>query len=362
MKVTVLGSGNGGCAVAAEMAIKGVEVAIFDFESFPKNIEAIQSRGGVVAEGKLEGFAEMSYAGHDIEKAVEGSSFIIVVGPAYSIEAFAHEVKPYLTKDQIVCVCPSSGGGAIVFKKALGEELDEEGQIVCETSTLPYACRSYEPGKVNVYHKVEGGIYLATIPGSAAQTTYEQFRKLYPNVEKARSLLMTMLQTGNSIIHPAITLLNASRIESTKGDFCFYEDGATPAAGRLMKAIDDEKQQLSDLLDIGLIRDPHVKILQKYNVDESYENGYRTAPGFKGIKAQSQLDHRYFHEDVGFGLVFISELAKQVGMQTPAIDSVIHIVSVIVKRDYRSEGKLTPKTLGIDRYSTDELKKLFRQF
>lgn len=361
MKLSILGSGNGGCAVAADMALSGHEVSLFDFDCFPTNIEAIKEQGGIDCKGKVEGFAKLSYVGYDIEKAIEGAEFILAVGPAYSTAGFAKAVKPFLKFGQIVCVCPSSCGGAIVFKRTLGVELDNEEYIVCETSTLPYACRSYEPGKVNVYHKLKGGLYFAALPAKSAKKAFDLFSILYPHAVKARSLLMTMLQTGNNIIHPSITLLNASRIESTNGDFYFYEDGATPAAGKLMKALDDEKLKLSDVLDIGLIRDPEVKILQEYNHEESYENGYRTAPGFKGIKAQSQLDHRYFNEDVGYGLVFISELSRQVGLKTPVIDAIILLASTIMQNDYRQNGILTPKTLGIDKHSIDELKDIFNQ-
>lgn len=361
MKVAVLGSGNGACAVAADLALLGHEVSLFDFDSFTVNIDAINLQGGIYCKGKIEGFAKLKYAGHDIQKAIESAEFILAIGPAYSTSAFAQAVKPHIRSEQYICVCPSSCGGAIVFKRTLGYELEDKNMVVSETSTLPYACRCYEPGKVHIFHKLSGGVYFAALPAEYANDALNRFRLLYPNIVLAKSLLMTMLQTGNNIIHPAVTLLNASRIESTNGDFYFYEDGATPAAGKLMKALDDEKMQLSDKLDIGLIPDPTVKIQQGYCIEESYENGYRTAPGFRGIKAQSRLDHRYINEDVGYGLVFISELSKQAGLATPVIDSVILLFSTIMQRDYRKEGALTPKSLGIDKYSTEQLKSLFRQ-
>ena len=66
MNVAVLGSGNGGCAVAFDFAAHGHQVSLFDFERFPRNIRAIQDRGGIHAEGELSGFAPVVYAGHDV--------------------------------------------------------------------------------------------------------------------------------------------------------------------------------------------------------------------------------------------------------------------------------------------------------
>jgi opine dehydrogenase len=360
MRIAVLGSGNGGCAIAADMALAGHEVSLFDFKQFSVNIDTIKSQGGLHASGKIEGVAKLSYVGNDIGEAVRNAELIMVVSPAYGIPKFAIAVKPFLKPGQIVCIVPSSCGGAIVFKKSLGVELNDENYIVCETSTLPYACRCYEPGNVYVYHKLKGGLYFAALPPKSSEHAFNRFATLYPYAVRATSLLMTMLQTGNNIIHPSITLLSATRIESPE-DFLFYEEGATPAAGTLMEALDNEKLMLSEILGIGLIPDPKVKLLQGYNDEENYENAYRTAPGFKGIKAPTQLDHRYLNEDVGFGLVFISELAKQVGLKTPVIDAVILLASTIMKKDYRKDAKLTPAVLGIDKYSVEELKALFSQ-
>ena len=359
MKITVLGSGNGGCAIAADLALSGNEVRLFDFERFGKNIQSIQERGGIEVTGKVKGFAKLNYAGFDVEKALDGAELIFVVGPAFSISPFAKEVKPYLKKDQIVIVCPSSCGGAIIFKSELGLTLDDEDYVITETSTLPYACRIIEPGKVEVFHKLTGGVYISALPGKFTNKVYKTFKTIYPGSEPAKSIFKTMLQTGNTIIHPAVTLLNTGRIESTNGDFFFYEDGATPAVGRLMKAMDEEKIAISNVLDAGLLPDPAVKLLQEYSTEESYENGYRSAPGFKGIKAQSQIDHRYFNEDVGYGLVFISKLGKQIGVSTPITDAMILIVSQVMERDYMEESALTPQKLGIDKLSVPEMKCIF---
>ncbi len=359
MKIAVLGSGNGGVTVAADWSLNGHEVRLFDFEKYSANIDAINKNGGIYANGHVEGFAKLAYAGSDIKKALSGAELFFVVGPGYSTEAFGRACKPYLKKEQIVSICPSSCGGSIIFKTALVLSIDDENYVISETSTLPYACRVTEPGKTTVYHKLTGGLYIAVMPSKQIDKVYKIFKLVYPDALPVKSIFMTMMQTGNNIIHPSVTLLNASRIESTKGDFLFYEEGASPATGKLMEALDKEKLALSDKLEAGLIADIKVKIYQGYNQIEDYEIGYSTAEGFKGIKAQSQLDHRYLNEDVGYGLVFMSELGKQIGVETPVMDAMILITSIIAKRDFRKEEARTMKTLGLGHYTLDELKKIF---
>jgi opine dehydrogenase len=87
----------------------------------------------------------------------------------------------------------------------------------------------------------------------------------------------------------------------------------------------------------------------------NYGSGYREAPGFQGIGAQPQLDHRYLNEDVGYGLVFMSRLAQQVGVKTPTMDSIIQITSVLMGRDYAAEALRTPESLGIGGRSAEDL-------
>ena len=96
-------------------------------------------------------------------------------------------------------------------------------------------------------------------------------------------------------------------------------------------------------------------IVQGYMQSDDYQTGYSSAPGFRGIKAQSKLDHRYLNEDVGYGLVFMSELGAFLGVDTPVMNSVIEIASCIMGHDYRRKGARTLDTLGLRASSVDEL-------
>jgi opine dehydrogenase len=157
------------------------------------------------------------------------------------------------------------------------------------------------------------------------------------------------------VIHPAVTLLNAALIERTHGDFLFYEEGVTPAVGRVMEAIDSERIKIGEKLGVRIIPDPELGVMQGYMAEAQYCTGYSTAPGFKGIGAQSQLNHRYLHEDAGYGLVFLLDLAKSIGVETPHINSLLDIASIVSQRDYRKEAVRTLKGIG---YSIEEVKKL----
>ena len=355
MRITVLGAGAGGTAVAFDCAAHGHEVRLFDFAAFPENIAAIAEAGGIHAGGDIEGFAAIAYSGHDIDAALDGAELIYAVGPAYSTEPFGKAVAGKLSPGQTVIVTPGSCGGALAFKMAAGLAVSDDTVRVAETSTLHYAVRLTEPGHIRVFLKLKAGNLLAALPGSNTQPILDLIADVYPSMEAADSVLQTSLQNANPIIHPSVTLSNAARIEMTGGDFLFYEEGVSDSVGRLIEALDEERIAIGQRLGITVLPDPEMGMRQGYMLADNYGQAYREAPGFLGIGAQPELDHRYLHEDVGYGLVFMSSLGEQLGVATPSIDAVIEIASIVMARDYRADAPRTPATLGISSLSAEEL-------
>lgn len=351
MKICIFGAGNGGLAYAFDFTQAGHDVRLCDFEAYAKNLNDIKDIGGIRAEGELEGFVTPAYVGTDLETAITDAELIILCGPAYSTQPMAEAIRPYVNQGQLILVSPSSCAGAIVCKNALGVDLQDAAYPVAETSTLPYAVRVIDKAHIHVYLKLKGGLRMASLPESSLDSFMEIMGPLYPALEAVSSVWQTSLGNANPVIHPAVTLVNAARIEQTQGDFFFYEDGVSDAAGKLIQALDNERIAIGKALGIAIDTDPVVGVQQGYMAEDNYTTGYRNAPGFIGIRAQSSLENRYFTEDVGYGLVFLTDLAKTVGVETPVMDSVITIVSVLMSSNYKKEAARTVASLG---FSTKE--------
>ena len=210
-------------------------------------------------------------------------------------------------------------------------------------------------GAINVFLKLKTDVFLAALPRAGTDWLYDLVKDVWPAVEKAESVMQTSLQNGNPVIHPAVTLLNAGLLERTGGGFLFYEEGVTEGVGRLIEAVDNERLAIAAALGATVFSEPAMGVRQGYMLEENYSTGYSTAPGFLGIQAQSQLDHRYLTEDVGYSLIFLTDLAARLGVPTPVMDSVITIASVVLGRDFRAEGTRTLSTLGLDGLSPEQL-------
>ena len=361
MKIAVLGSGNGGCAVAADCALHGHDVRLFDFEAFPEQIAAIRAAGasegvgGVIqTTGDVDGRAVLTYVGHDLARAVADTDLVYVVAPTYATQAFGDAYREVVKPGRHVVVCPGTNGGALAFKQALGLEPGDPTVVVSETSTLPYACRLTGPARLHVFLKLDDGLFLASLPSGSAEEACDLLGDVYPGVIVYQNVFQTILQNGNNVIHPAVSLLNVARIEGPDG-FLFYEEGVTQGVGRLMQAVDQERLAIAEALGTPILSEPAVGVQQGYMTEENYDTAYSRAPGFLGIEAQTTLEHRYLTEDVGYGLILLTELAQVAGVATPVMDALITVVSAVLGRDLRQNAQRTLDSLGLGGLGPSEL-------
>ncbi|MEI2775806.1 MAG: NAD/NADP octopine/nopaline dehydrogenase family protein [Tetrasphaera sp.] len=358
MRVTILGSGNGASAAAFDWASHDHHVAMWDFPEFDTNIAAIAASGSLRCTGKLEGSAPIAYAGHDLAVALDGAELALLVGPAYATAAMGAALRPHLRPDLAVVALPGSCGGAFVLKEALGLDVRAERHLIGETQTLPYGTRLLEPGLVRITTRVRDGLLVAALPRARTEELRAKLLPVWPGFEAADSVLQTTLQNGNPVIHPAIMLLNACRIENTAGDFFFYTDGVTTASARLIEAVDKERAAVGAALGITIVPDPVMGLRQGYMGDATYLSGYNQGVGFATSRAPATLDFRYLVEDVGYGLVFLSELARRLQVPTPSVDAIIQLASVVLDRDFRAEAARTPDSLGFGDFTPEELRAL----
>ena len=359
MRIAVLGSGNGGCAVAFDCGRHGHEVSLFGFEEFgiADKAAGIARHGGLVGTGAFSGTQPLRYVGSDMARVLDGAGLVYVTGPAQATEPLAAAARPHLTREQPVVVMPGSCLGALAFKGALGVAPSDLSWVIAETSTLPYACRITEPGVVHVFHRLRDGVYLAALGRDSGATTrvLDLVRDVFEMIQPAASVLETTLQNGNPVIHPAVTLTNAALIDRTGGDFLFYEEGVTTASGRLIAAVDAERLRIARSLGADVLSEPAIGVTQGYMMEENYTTGYSQAPGFLGIKAQDSLENRYLTEDVGFSMLLFRELAARTGVATPAMDAVVTLTSIVLDRDLVAEAPRTLSGLGLGEASREDL-------
>lgn len=359
-KFAVLGTGNSGQAFAADITLKGFSVNLAEVPEFEANLQAIEKKGGIEISGESSnGFAKLNMITTDIEAAVKGVDIIIIGGSAFAFEPFCRAAAPYFEDGQFILF--TSNFGAMQFrqwKKAFGIDADV---TPVETMSLIYATRAAEPGKVAVLG-LKSTLPVAALPASRTEDFLTRIKPVFPQFSAAENVLFTSLNNLNPIVHPPMVLFSAGRIESMGGKgWNLYAEGATESVAKVMEAMDRERMSLlKGAGGTGIsINAAFEALYSEYSVGKSsFSEMLRKSPihGDPAFPAPDSIDSRYLTEDLPFGLTPWSSIGRQWAIPTPTVDAVIRIASIMLEKDYFTEG-LTAETLGIEGMSPEELRK-----
>ena len=88
--------------------------------------------------------------------------------------------------------------------------------------------------------------------------------------------------------------------------------------------------------------------------------GQRIVQGYgrQAFPEPDSLTHRYFTEDIPFGLVTWSSLAKQIGLPLPLTDAFIRISGILCDTDFEATGR-TARVLGLEENDPVSIKAAF---
>jgi opine dehydrogenase len=285
--------------------------------------------------------------------AVANADIIMVVLPSTAHADVAASAAPHLRDGQIVILNPGRTGGALEFFLALRKNGCKADVTVAETETLLYASRSDGPAQARIF-RIKEAVPLAALPATRTAQVLQAISSAYRQFIDGESVLHTGVNNMGAIFHPALTLLNAGRIESTNGDFQFYIDGVTPSVARVLEVLDRERVTVAAALGIrARTASEWLKMAYDATGDTLYE-AIHNQPGYYGIKAPPTLNHRYITEDVPMSLVPIAALGRRYGVSVTGIDSIIQLACVIHRTDYWRRGRTLDK-LGLEQLSVDEL-------
>ncbi len=353
-RYTVIGAGHGGRGMAAHLALMGYKVTLYN--RTPDHVEAIKARGGIDLasfEGGPRGFGRFELVTSDIRAAIEKADIIMIVIPSTGHADIARQAASYLKDGQIVILNPGRTGGALEFSKNIREKECKADVIIAEAETLVYASRSEGPAQARIFG-IKESVPIAALPANRTIRVLEALSPAYPQFIDGTSVLHTGLNNMGAIFHPALTLLNAARIESTGGEFQFYIDGVSPSVARVLEVLDRERVTVASCLGIRA-RTALEWLHMAYNATgaDLYE-AIHNQPGYMGIQAPATLNHRYITEDVPMSLVPIASLGARYGVSVRGMESIIRLACVIHRTDYWRRGR-TPDKLGIADLSVSEL-------
>ena len=366
--IAVLGGGNGGHAVAANLALSGFKVNFFELPKFAGSFEKVLRTREIRIEGvSIDGVAKLNLATIDIQQAIKDAEVIFVVTPAFGHKAMAEVCAPFVQDGQIIALMPGSGG-TLEFANIFKEKKVKREVAFAESCTLPYRARLKGSGHISV---LINAIILPTgvFPAKRTSDVILKLKQFYPIIMPAKDALEAAVNNPNPIVHPVAALLSATRIEHSRGEFYLYAEGMTPAVARTLESLNEERLSICKALGYKLYHWNNLEF-KNYNLGQTEDEcRYRILNtsmdatfGKDGIyagikmKGPEHLKDRFISEEVPYGMVLLSSLGNLLKIPTPTHDAVIHLTSVINRTNYWKTGRGV-KELGLSKFNKQSLKK-----
>lgn len=354
--VAVLGGGAGGAAAVAELVTAGHEVTFWSRS--PQTLGSFRDQGGVAYEGILgSGLARPKLITGDLAAAIAGADVILVCLPTFTHGDMARHLAAARATAPVL-LNPGHTGGALEFRCGFAA-VGAGPPPIAEFSTLTYVARKYAPGCVTVTGAAKR-VRLAALPGGEAAA--EAAATLFCAAQLMPDVLACDLANVNMVLHVPGAVLGAAWVEATSGDFTFYVEGMTAGVARVMGALDHERRAVArafghelpsitaEMQAIGTV-EPWVR-----NLDD-LAGAIASGAANRSIKAPDSLDHRYYREDFGYGLLPFTELAAIAEVEVPIASSLLRIGQELIGIDLTASGRTATRMgiAGLDRTGLLEL-------
>jgi len=349
LTVGVIGAGNAGQALAADLVARGHRVlAIYD--NSPDAVRTLADRGGTVelVGPLMSGVIPLTATGV-LEDAVREAEVLIVAVPATAHAAVAEAVAGIVRASQTIVVCPGYVGSTLLFRQTLRRRGVEAMPHLVETTTMPFAARLVAHGQVGV-KGIKKAIHLAALPSSDTAAAIALLQPAFrPRLIAATNVLEAGFNNPNPIGHVPLTLMNWGRIEGETFSRHFdYHDWLSPGIHRVSAALDTERTAVMRALGLHAITYEEFTAL-------SYDSKWEIIEAKGEVPPSSwTIPPRFLDEDIPCGLVPISSIGAQLRVPTPVTDALIAVGNLARARDFRQNGR-TAEALGLQGLSKEQI-------
>ena len=311
MPVLVFGDKQAVNVAGYVAAISGFEVVLSSPER--TEVHAVQTQGELV-----EVSISQVDAGEVVDRPFDSA---IIVTESRKLRALI-EPQKHLLSGKPLLLAPGGFGGVLRVKRWF-EEWDIEPPRLAEAPGFPVSGTVSDA--VLRSHTLKHSLPMAAETQIETEALLSIFSVLLPELV-ASNLQTTSLSNTNHMIHPSVVLLNAIRVENGE-EFSFYRNGISPAVGRLIESVDQER--------VGLARRVGAEslnvcewMLRFYGAEgmqgDSIVECLSGFPNFDHVPSPPGLDYRYLGDDVPYGVAQWATLAHRLRIETPAMDGLLN--------------------------------------
>ena len=373
--VAILGGGTCAQAFAAEFALAGYKVRLYELPEL-----AQQTIGEVLSTGEIElagtqanfkwfrraGVARIDVVTTDISEALHGAGLVIVAIPAKGHRPFFEKMLPCLENGQVISIFPDNFG-SLMLSKMMRDEGCNADVVIGGWSSMPYGVRAVAPGKLDCLMRTHELIGDA-LPSKDRDKFFDSLKGIpafdgVVELKRGDTVVAVDLANPNPVVHVPGSILNVGAMEVSemevtlgipKGKYSMYKHGMSPAVARVQFGFHQEEKRIAKAMGITMPEFREDQFFWKCSIMGLEFWGPFVDIIMPPIAGPTSTEHRYFTEDIPIGTVMRYNLAKKFGVEIPIIESLIHIGSAICKRDFFKEGR-SLKELGIEDLSREQI-------
>ena len=349
MNITIVGTGNGGTTIGADLALKGHRVTLLKTSDrlHNENFQALQQTRKVTidenGEAKTARFADVTL---DYATALNGAELIILFIQTTYHKPVISKLVPHLQDGQCLLLEPGYLSTCFLM------QLTRKKITVIEAESSPIDCRIVQPGKVRVmFRNVMNpfGVY----PKAKQAQAIRILKELQYPFTLTDNVVEAALHNPNLIVHTIGAIFSIPRIEYTDGQYWMYKEVFTPHVWNIVKSLDREKMNVLERF--GCKRLPYVEAAKLRNSENQKENAKDAFFDYaenSSPKGPTEPDSRYITEDVPQGLVMLESMGAKLNIPTPTCTGLINVASAALETDFRKDGRT------VDRLGFDNIKRI----
>lgn len=355
-KVTVCGSGSGGLAIAADLAMAGCRVNLYEIPAFKDSLEPIRRAGGIQLSGLpfygKTGLAALNLLTDDPAAALAGSELVFINVPAMAVGPFLLELADHFEQGQVVVVT-TGYWAAFRFRELLKESGAFGSFIFAEMALMPYLSGKTGPDSVEIGNW-KRALYLSAWPASGNKQALAAIRKVYPQTRLCKNVIELNFRPGNPGVHVQIALPKAEFFFERAREFRFYGE-VSRSASKLTDAHDLERMAVAKAYDCETQSWPaDCETIYELKGSSLYEQ--HGGPADRHAEKWNRIEEieRLLVEDICYSFIPMEQLASVAGLATPVTTAMTDLSAVFTGYDYRAEG-LTLDQLGLAGLTVEQI-------
>lgn len=334
-KVTILGAGHQGLAMAAHLSCNGVECYLWNRTE--DHIKEVQKNNEIICKGIIEKRVKIHKVSTSISEVLQKT--IMVTTPSTAHSDLAKALAPYVDETYTIILNPGRTFGILDFIYKLIQAGCNHLPCVAETQTIIYTCRRDEKNVVRLYALKEG-VPISTLKYAELSRVMNIIPKcIRQYFVPSDNYIVTSLGNVGMILHCAPVLMNIGWIENKKTKFEYYYDGISETIASVLEKIDMERCAVGRAMGVNV--ETLVEWLQRtyHTVGNNLFEHLQSNVYYRGIDAPKSVHHRYIEEDVPNGLVALESAGKYLNLATPITSTMISMANITMNCDYRKSGR-----------------------